>query len=1191
MKYSIFLSAILITWMGVYTPSLSFSGKKENSPLQEANAVCQNAVLDLNIDGQARLLPSDIDDGSSGDGTLSFSLSDTAFDCSDIGAQVVTLTVSDDSSSASCTAMVSIQDVTPPTPKCQNIIVQLDESGEVAIATSDVDGGSSDACGIMSITIDNDDFTCTDVSSFSKIVNLSLMDSSQNMADCQALVKVEDNLPPALACQNITLELDATGGAKLAPSDVLTVASDNCGISSLTIDRDSFSCGDISQFNKIVNLQATDIHGNDSSCQALVKVKDDRNPTALCQDITVALDANGEYYLSSSEIDNASSDNCGIATQALSVSSFSCLQTSAAVPVKLYLVDIHANQDSCEALVTVQDTLAPQATCQDITVYLDNTGSYSLTSSEIENGSSDNCGIDNISIPPSTFDCNMATAMVRLSVTDVHNNLDTCMAQVFIKDTLSPTANCQALTLYLDQAGNVSLASSAFDNYSDDNCGKAALLLSTDSTEFDCRHVGNHPVTLTVTDASSNSSSCSSMVTIVDSVAPVAVCQALTVQLDSMGLATIMSSDLDNGSTDACGLLSLTASKYAFDCSDLQNSMQSLTLTVTDVNNNSHSCQSMVNIQDTIGPVVTCSNITLYLDTKGEAEIMASDVGQASDNCILKSVGISQNAFNCNHLGINSINFAAEDSSANLSLCNPQVEVRDTLSPMITCPPDEVALADNNCQAALLDFTSKVSPSDNCTIIPAVSQFPPVNTLLADTSTITLTATDGSNNASSCTFNFIVIDEADPVVTCKNIVVELDSSGMASISPDDVTDSKMDNCTAANDLRMSLSRTQLDCIDADSVNISLILTAIDESDNTDSCQAIVTVRDNIAPVVTCADSMEVELGVIEQVMVNVTMTDNCRIEDVTYPFNVYTCNLVATYVPITILVEDPSGNITPCTTTVFVKDTAEAKWTSRPPNIVRCGEQLVDWAEPTATFPCERSPVVSYLTQPEGLVKGGAFPVGNTQVFYELEDVLVQKSLEYDFFIEILPIPVIENYSNGDEFIATSLEDFELMPKADVQDVSYLWELQLSEFLEASPPLPTELTAGPLIQTFSFTDARSVGEALYKITPVFADSCIGEPVQVLVKVLPGKGTFFVPEMFTPNGDGINDDWGARLLTDGNPDDYRIEVFNQAGGKMYTSISLSNRWNGGDCPDGPYWYVIERKDTGERVKTGGVTIQR
>jgi gliding motility-associated-like protein len=80
-------------------------------------------------------------------------------------------------------------------------------------------------------------------------------------------------------------------------------------------------------------------------------------------------------------------------------------------------------------------------------------------------------------------------------------------------------------------------------------------------------------------------------------------------------------------------------------------------------------------------------------------------------------------------------------------------------------------------------------------------------------------------------------------------------------------------------------------------------------------------------------------------------------------------------------------------------------------------------------------------------------------------------------------------------------------------------------------------------------------------------------------------------MFTPNGDGINDDWGARLLTDGSPDDYRIEVFNQAGGKMYTSISLNNRWNGGDCPDGPYWYIIERKDTGERVKTGGVTIQR
>jgi hypothetical protein len=52
---------------------------------------------------------------------------------------------------------------------------------------------------------------------------------------------------------------------------------------------------------------------------------------------------------------------------------------------------------------------------------------------------------------------------------------------------------------------------------------------------------------------------------------PTAVCQDITVYLDAAGGATILDSDIDNGSTDDCatGVLNLSASQTAFTCADL----------------------------------------------------------------------------------------------------------------------------------------------------------------------------------------------------------------------------------------------------------------------------------------------------------------------------------------------------------------------------------------------------------------------------------------------------------------------------------------------------------------------------------------------------------------------------------------------------------------------------------------------
>jgi hypothetical protein len=148
---------------------------------------------------------------------------------------------------------------------------------------------------------------------------------------------------------------------------------------------------------------------------------------------------------------------------------------------------------------------------------------------------------------------------VTLTVTDANGNTSTCDATVTIEDNIAPTALCQDITVQLDATGNVTITSAQIDNGSSDNCGAVTLTIGGGADQtFDCSSVGAQVVTLTVTDANGNTSTCDATVTIEDNIAPTAICQDITVQLDATGNVTITSAQIDNGSSDNCGAVTLT---------------------------------------------------------------------------------------------------------------------------------------------------------------------------------------------------------------------------------------------------------------------------------------------------------------------------------------------------------------------------------------------------------------------------------------------------------------------------------------------------------------------------------------------------------------------------------------------------------------------------------------------------------
>jgi len=87
----------------------------------------------------------------------------------------------------------------------------------------------------------------------------------------------------------------------------------------------------------------------------------------------------------------------------------------------------------------------------------------------------------------------------------------------------------------------------------------------------------------------------------VDVTPPVAICKPATVTLVN-GSATIATADINNGSHDECGPVTLSASKTSFDCSNIGTN--TVKLTVTDAAGNTAACNTTVTV---IGATPSCS--------------------------------------------------------------------------------------------------------------------------------------------------------------------------------------------------------------------------------------------------------------------------------------------------------------------------------------------------------------------------------------------------------------------------------------------------------------------------------------------------------------------------------------------------------------------------------------------------------
>jgi gliding motility-associated-like protein len=182
---------------------------------------------------------------------------------------------------------------------------------------------------------------------------------------------------------------------------------------------------------------------------------------------------------------------------------------------------------------------------------------------------------------------------------------------------------------------------------------------------------------------------------------------------------------------------------------------------------------------------------------------------------------------------------------------------------------------------------------------------------------------------------------------------------------------------------------------------------------------------------------------------------------------------------------------------------------------------------------------------------------------YGCKDTIVKPFTVYAY-------PVI---NAGPDRVLLQGGEITIAAEASGNGLSYLWTP--NQFLSSSRILQ------PVVS------GLDLDEITYLLTVTAAGGCrISDDVKVALLKAP-----VIPNTFTPNGDGINENWTIQYL-DVYPN-CKIQVFNRNGQPVYESTGYKapgwdGTYNGKPIPFGTYYYVIE-PGSGRKPITGYVTI--
>ncbi len=456
----------------------------------------------------------------------------------------------------------------------------------------------------------------------------------------------------------------------------------------------------------------------------------------------------------------------------------------------------------------------------------------------------------------------------KFTVSDPCGNETTRNVTVTITDTQAPNPACVLnVGVPIGATGSVTLNPASFNAGSFDNC-PGPLTFSLNPATVTCANVGTTIlVILTVTDAAGNAATCQTFVEVQDNVVPTFTsCPAnITVSCTS-SLDPALNPALGNPSvTDNCKTI-VTFADVAIAPAGTNCAAILRTWRVRDDFNNSSTCAQIIQILDNTPPtfnVVLPADVTLAC---GSTVPTASAV-TATDFCDASvAVSFTQTSTKTSNNSCTDFNYVvtrtwvATDDCNNKSTHTQKITVQDIQAPVYSNVPGPIVLFTNNFNSLLCSAPVTLNLSNNITDCQGSSNITVTNsfnsgganasgTYPVGVTNVVFTATDKCGNASTVVVIVTVVDNSNPIAKCDDLLnVTINSSGFATVSPLNVDEGSIDNCTPSNQLVYSLSKTLFDCTTLG--NNLVTLTVVDQQGNSNTCTSIINISGNNLTTIT-----------------------------------------------------------------------------------------------------------------------------------------------------------------------------------------------------------------------------------------------------------------------------------------------------------------------------------------------------
>src|SRR6059058_5154745 len=606
---------------------------------------CQAAVP--NVMGGAS-----VSDNCSAPGEITLSQSPAPGTLVGLGSHTITVTATDAAgNSASCTTTFTVSDNKAPTVICSATQpASADDNCQAAVPN--VMGGASvsDNCSAPGeITLSQSPAPGTLVGLGSHTITVTATDAAGNSASCTTTFTVSDNKAPTVIC-SATQPASADDNCQAAVPNVMGGASvsDNCSApGEITLSQSPAPGTLVGPGSHTITVTATDTAGNSATCSTTFTVSDTKAPTVICS----ATQPAGADDTCQAAVPNVMggasvSDNCSAPGEiTLSQSPApGTLVGLGAHTITVTATDTAGNSATCSTTFTVSDTKAPTVICSATQPASADDNCQAAVPNVMGGASvSDNCSAPSAitlsqSPAPGTL-VGLGTHTITVTATDAAGNSATCTTTFTVTDKKAPTVicsatqpasaddNCQA------PVPNVMGGASVSDNCS----APSALALSQSPAPGTLAGLGIHTITVTATDPSGNSASCTTTFTVTDNTAPTVICSAVAgASADGNCQAAVPNVMSGVSLSDACSAASaITLSQSPAAGTLVGLGTHTITVTATDAAGNSATCTTTFTVTHDTAPTVICPAPTSASAGTNCLAAMPDVLGgvSASDSC------------------------------------------------------------------------------------------------------------------------------------------------------------------------------------------------------------------------------------------------------------------------------------------------------------------------------------------------------------------------------------------------------------------------------------------------------------------------------------------------------------------------------------------------------------------------------